>query len=805
MLGQGVSSRSLPVTPRGQGTAALLAVTLVAATTWAVMVADWVDGTAVTLVAAVAAAAEAVLVARSLVGRAVAAVAAPVLGLIVIVLLTLGSMPTDGGAGLHHVVLRYVEAFADGLFQSDDWSFLVGLCGVMWLVGFWTGWLAIREHRGVLAVLPAYAVLAVNALNAPTLEHVLVPEAVAAALSLLVVTRAHLADLESGWRRRRVIAMPGTGRSFGRAAAAASAVVLLLAVVMPPLTTVDISGRLFHIGSGQGSREGVGGLRGGGVVEQQSPIQFSADTRPGGPLVSDPRPVLSYTSDRSEGVYLRVVNDTVFEQGNWFYCDPRALVRRPLGPGGSVPLDAVPADGAVGGEERRVRVRIVLDATAAAGQTDAIFPGEPQSVLSGGSVPPGSVTSCVGPGAAAGGGLLTVDRVPLRRGVTSMDSVGLAPAATEEQLRSAGEDDPAWARELTRLPTMGPDDERQKEQITALARAWTQGLTSRYDRAAAIEQILRSSRFTYTLTPPRPPRGVWPVTFFLLSSHQGYCQYFASSMATMLRSLGIPARVVGGYGGGAVDDGSPSARTVTHRVRTTDAHNWVEAYFPHHGWIPFEPTPPSDAAGDYEPFVRGVVQTAADGSRPLATPPPSHAAGRRTPVAEPPAGSLPVPAAGAPGALVASVSALLVLGALAAAAWRWLAVAPSGGGLRRRMGLLGLALGVRRQPSDTDAGFVRRLVLALPPDTTTLLHRDGSAPAGPRPRRDGAAESLALVAALCGKERFSREGLLPGEAVRRRRAWLRICRASPLLLWRRLLHSTARQVSPAAPTRRPGT
>jgi transglutaminase-like putative cysteine protease len=787
----GLPPRSLPGVARARATAAVLVVGLVAATTWAVMVADWVDGTGVTLVSAVAAALEGVLVARALVGRLVAAVAAPLLGLIVIVLLTLGSMPADGGEGLHHVALRYAGALAGGLFQSDDWTFLVGLSGVMWLVGFWSAWLAIREHRGVLAVLPAYAVLAVNALNAPTLEHVLLPEALAVGLSLLVVTDAHLADLERGWRRRRVIALPGTARSFARLSVAATGVVVLLALVTPPLTTVDVSGRLFHVGSGPASHDGMGGLRGGGAVDQQAPIQFAADTRPGGPLVSDPRPVLSYTSDRAEGVYLRVVNDTVFDRGNWYYCDPGALTRLTLGSLGAVPLDTRPASGALGTAERPVRLRIVLDGVAAAAQRDAIFPGEPLSVTSGGRVPPGSATSCVRPGAGAAGGLLTVDRVPLRHGVTSMDTVGLVPTATEPQLRSAGEDDPAWARELTELPTGGPDDERQKEQIATLARAWTHGLTTRYDQAAAIEQMLRSTQFTYTLDPPRPPRGVWPITYFLLSSHQGYCQYFASSMATMLRTLGIPARVVAGYGGGALADRSPSSPAVTHRVSTTDAHNWVEAYFPHYGWIPFEPTPPSDAAGDYEPFARGTVTAAADSSAPLA-PPPTRPQPPPTPAPDTSSSAaLPDPRPGAPAALVALVAAAALLAGLGVAGWRWLAAAPTGTGLRRRISLLGLALGVRRRPSDTDAGFVRRLVLALPSDTTTLLHRDGSAPPGPRPLRDGAAESLLLVAALCGKERFSREGLLPAEVVRRRRAWLRVCRAAPALLWRRLLSRSA--------------
>ncbi|HEX6492512.1 MAG TPA: transglutaminase-like domain-containing protein [Candidatus Dormibacteraeota bacterium] len=780
----------MPVTPRGRTSAAVLVIALVAATTWAVMVADWVDGTGVTLAAAVVAAAEAVLIARSLVGRAVAAVAAPLLGLIVIVLLTAGSMPADGGAGMRHAVVRYTGALAGGLFQSDDWTFLVGLCGAMWAVGFWTGWVAIREQRGVLAVLPVYAVLAVNALNAPSLDHVLLPETVAVGLSLLVLTRAHLDHLESGWRRRRIIALPGTGRAFTRAGAAASGLTLLLALVVPPLTNVDISGRIFHVGSGPGGGSGQGGLRGGGTADHQAPIQFSADAKPGGPLVADPRPVLSYTSDNAESLYLRVVNDTFFDRGNWLYCTP-AVDHRPLGSGGAVPED--PGDGAVGSSERTVRVRIVLDAAAAAGDADALFPGEPVSVTSGGQVPPGSAVSCAHPvGTTTSRGLLTVDRVTLRPGIVSLDSTGLMPTATEAQLRGAGTDDPAWTRQFTALLTSSPEDVSQKDAIAELARQWTQGSTNRYDVATAIESHLRSPDFTYTLTPPRPPDGTWPITFFLTRSHQGYCQYFASSMATMLRALNIPARVVGGYGGGTEDDSSAGAHSVIHRVTTTDAHNWVEAYFPHYGWVPFEPTPPSAVGGNFETFVRGNPQNGGAGSGPLNNPSSPLPAPQTKPHPETPEGAAATPTGGAPRGLVAVVVVLLLLGSLVTFGWRWLAGAHTGVALRQRMGLLGVAFGVRRRPSDTDAGFVRRLSQALPADTTTLFHRDGSAPPGPRPVRATATEALTLIAELSGKERYSIEGLLPAEEVRRRRAWQRVCRVSVLLFWRRVLAVTVR-------------
>ena len=73
--------------------------------------------------------------------------------------------------------------------------------------------------------------------------------------------------------------------------------------------------------------------------------------------------------------------------------------------------------------------------------------------------------------------------------------------------------------------------------------------------------------------------------YFLRDSHEGYCQYFAMAMGEMLRSLGIPTRLVNGYGAGFYDD-------IQHRqvVRDADAHVWVESYFPGYGWIPFEPT-----------------------------------------------------------------------------------------------------------------------------------------------------------------------------------------------------------------------
>ncbi len=99
----------------------------------------------------------------------------------------------------------------------------------------------------------------------------------------------------------------------------------------------------------------------------------------------------------------------------------------------------------------------------------------------------------------------------------------------------------------------------------------------------AIETYLRS--FTYNDDIEAPPPDRDPVEYFLYDIREGYCDYYATSMVVMLRSLGIPARAVSGYAEGRYDE---EARL--YYVTERDAHTWVEVYFPDYGWIEFEPT-----------------------------------------------------------------------------------------------------------------------------------------------------------------------------------------------------------------------
>lgn len=175
----------------------------------------------------------------------------------------------------------------------------------------------------------------------------------------------------------------------------------------------------------------------------------------------------------------------------------------------------------------------------------------------------------------AAGALYDVDR---DRAITGYQAVSDVAQASPALLRAAsGPVPPAIALRYLQLPPLDPRIPQLGQQITASA-------GTAYDRAAAIQQYL-VTRYGYTLQLPRVmPRD--PLADFLFVRKQGHCEYFASAMAIMLRTAGIPARIVNGFRGGEFND-----LTGSYIIRARDAHSWVEAYIPGYGWTSFDPTP----------------------------------------------------------------------------------------------------------------------------------------------------------------------------------------------------------------------
>jgi transglutaminase-like putative cysteine protease len=133
------------------------------------------------------------------------------------------------------------------------------------------------------------------------------------------------------------------------------------------------------------------------------------------------------------------------------------------------------------------------------------------------------------------------------------------------------------ANRYTKLPRLDPRIER-------LAREITRGTHTNFDKARAIESFLKTN-FQYSLE-LKPATGE-PLSEFLFENYKGHCEYFASAMVIMLRSIDIPARIVNGFQMGEYNDVND-----LYVVRESDAHSWVEVYFPQSAsWVEFDPTP----------------------------------------------------------------------------------------------------------------------------------------------------------------------------------------------------------------------
>ncbi|MBO0962115.1 transglutaminase [Neobacillus sp. MM2021_6] len=129
-------------------------------------------------------------------------------------------------------------------------------------------------------------------------------------------------------------------------------------------------------------------------------------------------------------------------------------------------------------------------------------------------------------------------------------------------------------------------------RIKDLAVEITAGKLNWFDKAKAVESYFSNAGFTYDQKNVAVPgTNDDYVDQFLFETKRGYCDNFSTSMAVMLRTLGIPTRWVKGYTGGDFLEYSADDSTKQYyEVTNNNAHSWVEVFFPNQGWVPFEPT-----------------------------------------------------------------------------------------------------------------------------------------------------------------------------------------------------------------------
>lgn len=151
-------------------------------------------------------------------------------------------------------------------------------------------------------------------------------------------------------------------------------------------------------------------------------------------------------------------------------------------------------------------------------------------------------------------------------------------SATVRQLRAARIDQTPLT--ISARYTALPDD--IPERVRLLAEDITSGLSNPYDQTVAIEQFLRQYPYDLGVPPPAPEQDV--VDYFLFDAQAGYCDYYASAMVVLARSIGLPARLAVGY------LAQPPDENGVQTIRQINGHSWAEVYFAPYGWIEFEPT-----------------------------------------------------------------------------------------------------------------------------------------------------------------------------------------------------------------------
>ncbi len=134
-------------------------------------------------------------------------------------------------------------------------------------------------------------------------------------------------------------------------------------------------------------------------------------------------------------------------------------------------------------------------------------------------------------------------------------------------------------------------------RVVSLAGQLSAGATTELEVVNNVQNYFRGGGFKYSQDVAQP--GQFPLIDFLLDTRVGYCQHFAGAAALLLRMAGIPTRVAVGWATGVANGEGQWT------VRDEDGHAWIEVYFPGHGWVAFDPTPPQSPAS----VAEGVATT----------------------------------------------------------------------------------------------------------------------------------------------------------------------------------------------------
>ncbi len=533
--------------------------------------------------------------------------------------------PGGLGEGVASVMARSFQWLTDavsGGINQDELIFTLLVSTLLWFLGYSAAWHVFRIDRVWRAILPPGLILITNSLYYSGDANLEIYLVIFVLMALLLVVRSNLDALEWKWYSNGIRVPTQLHRQFFRMGALLALVALMLAWAIPsnnlqeslnrfqeflqgePLTQLsEFWNRLFTSGEGQGGTTadyyGSDSLQLGGAIQLGDQEVF---------WVSAPPEHRYYWRSR--------VFDT-YENGRWLpaattrLTDPQSpleIVQEPYIEGSRISVQqeftlALRASRLIYTAPQPHRIDLPT-------RTDLRNIGTDDRTISEDN-PDGVALK-----------LMNVSVIRPTRVLNQGDrytATSLLNSASANQLGAVGTNYPAWVRELYLYVSPSVTSRTYDLARSIVAEA---GATTPYAQARAIEGWLRQN-IRYNEVIPQPPVGRDPVDWLLFDLREGYCNYYASAMIMMLRTLGVPARMAAGFAQGTWDEGFQQ-----YAVRERDAHTWVEVYFPGYGWIEFEPTAAQAPInrGDESPQFQQPTLTPQVSATPSVTPTPSPTA-----------------------------------------------------------------------------------------------------------------------------------------------------------------------------------
>lgn len=471
--------------------------------------------------------------------------------------------------------VAWLRAAVTGDINTDTLPFVVLVVGLTWTAAYFSCWAVFRWKNVWLALIPGGFALLTNISYLPgQFSFAFVIYLFGA---ILLTTRLHLVRKMEQWRRNNVTYPEFLSLSTLNWAVLVALLLLVLAWTVPLANRAGLFVSIWNTLTGpiqeviaDSNRlfSAIDAKKGVGVHKFTASLPFQGSVK-----LSDAVVLQARTTET--GTFLRAVAYDQYTHAGWRTTDRR-----------TEPLESVGLDKALlNADEAKKQYRrpITVDIQVELMSNVLFTLGEP-------------LTASIPTKAELGSDPADVTAVRpnsrLKRGdrYTVTGAVSTAPI---DRLQQASQNYPTWVKEryLQLPPTMPP-------RVKALAEEWTRGRNNAFDKAQAIENNLRTFSTDYNI--PVTPVDRDTVDFFLFDLRRGYFDYHASAMAVLLRSIGIPARVVIGY---ALDPAEYDANAGVYLVSERSSYTWVEAYFPGYGWIEFNPTP------DRAPIARPASDT----------------------------------------------------------------------------------------------------------------------------------------------------------------------------------------------------